>query len=720
MVAPLQRKNRGNLCLEAVLLLCPAAIFAVSGDAPHTFILALVGLLASLAMPQPLPRNTRSFVYAGVSALTVTALADMILPVSPDRFFLMPAHIYCPLIIFIGVTATFFDQRDSNLTAVIALSLLGTMLAGNTLAAIVYRPRLPFANKLLAHFHPFYGTVVAVQLLTMLVLLCRVDRRVPEPPTLKRRRLARRAILVVTVLTVAAGTLGLRQTAMYYERTVQHTFSRLFRLYLLRQAHWIVFGDTVSLWQTVPYRSSADKAVVFRVTGRHAPGYMRGRVFTRYEAGRWMEILPGGNLRADRPGGRFAFARFQRDMSAVQSPDTPRDETGQMHVFPVARVRGDVLLAPGNTDLFELVTPGLSNGGDGVLTASGWDPRAGYSMTPAAGLRNPAYPYPLLDADDSDTYLRVPPALTQKLRRILTEEVGVNDDGEPTQAVIAKLVRYFRRHFTYELGVRMEMEGGDPVLQFLEQHHKGHCELFAAATVLLLRVNGTPARYVTGFVCAEPHPGGTHWISRLEDAHAWVEAYLPEDNRWVLVEPTPDAGMPPITSDCNLFTAMKERVLVFWHYLLARLKRGYVAETIADAALTMLRWLWWLVNHPIRGPLAMLALFYLGRRFQRRRQARATQEKRLLEPTRLELRRTLNLVETHVRKSLGIMRAPSDTVREFGNVVRRVADAAQAGVVLEVLHEYEQLRYQGTAPSSEIVRRFRHKVKRQLACTKRR
>jgi hypothetical protein len=47
---------------------------------------------------------------------------------------------------------------------------------------------------------------------------------------------------------------------------------------------------------------------------------------------------------------------------------------------------------------------------------------------------------------------------------------------------------------------RETLEAGvDPVESFLLGEHAGHCELFASSAVLLLRLRGVPARYVTGF-----------------------------------------------------------------------------------------------------------------------------------------------------------------------------------------------------------------------------
>ncbi|MBT5604599.1 MAG: hypothetical protein HN742_27345 [Lentisphaerae bacterium] len=49
-------KDRGTLALLGLMIMCNAVIFTVAGDAPQTFVLAVVGLAGSFVMRTPLPR----------------------------------------------------------------------------------------------------------------------------------------------------------------------------------------------------------------------------------------------------------------------------------------------------------------------------------------------------------------------------------------------------------------------------------------------------------------------------------------------------------------------------------------------------------------------------------------------------------------------------------------------------------------------------------------
>ena len=94
----------------------------------------------------------------------------------------------------------------------------------------------------------------------------------------------------------------------------------------------------------------------------------------------------------------------------------------------------------------------------------------------------------------------------------------------------------------------------DPVEDFIRNHRQGHCETFAAATTLMLRHQGIPARLVVGYCGGEYNQLSSTFIIRASHAHAWVEAYLrPEDcsesmidaglagpgGAWQIVESTP-------------------------------------------------------------------------------------------------------------------------------------------------------------------------------------
>ncbi len=70
----------------------------------------------------------------------------------------------------------------------------------------------------------------------------------------------------------------------------------------------------------------------------------------------------------------------------------------------------------------------------------------------------------------------------------------------------------------------------------------GYCQHFATTMVMMLRLQGIPARLVQGYLPAERDAGGTETI-RKSAAHAWVEAFFPGYG-WVDFDPTAGVGQP--------------------------------------------------------------------------------------------------------------------------------------------------------------------------------
>ena len=103
----------------------------------------------------------------------------------------------------------------------------------------------------------------------------------------------------------------------------------------------------------------------------------------------------------------------------------------------------------------------------------------------------------------------------------------------------AAIELYLRTRYGYTL----ELSGvptADPLAHFLFERRAGHCEYYAAAMTVMLRLLGIPARYVNGFLPGEYNEVGDDFIVRASDAHSWVEAYFPGYG-WIAFDPTPPA-----------------------------------------------------------------------------------------------------------------------------------------------------------------------------------
>jgi transglutaminase-like putative cysteine protease len=129
-----------------------------------------------------------------------------------------------------------------------------------------------------------------------------------------------------------------------------------------------------------------------------------------------------------------------------------------------------------------------------------------------------------------------------------------------------KLVKELEKYFTESTAFQYTLdftnvprdESLDAVEDFLRNHKRGHCELYASTLTLMLRSLDIPARLVVGFFGSEYDEDSHCFMVREADAHAWVEVYLrPSDctpkmltqgaagpgGAWLRLDPTPPSAL---------------------------------------------------------------------------------------------------------------------------------------------------------------------------------
>jgi hypothetical protein len=175
------------------------------------------------------------------------------------------------------------------------------------------------------------------------------------------------------------------------------------------------------------------------------------------------------------------------------------------------------------------------------LTGSMFNPSHNNSKIRYEGAANlPAVPPRDLRAASRDypepirqVYLQLP-RLDPRIKQ-LADDITVHAQNEYDKA--SAIQRHLSSHYAYTLDLG-ETHGSDPLADFLFVRRTGHCEYFASAMTVLLRAEGIPARYVTGFLPGEYNDVGGDYIIRESDAHAWVEVFFPGYG-WITFDPTP-------------------------------------------------------------------------------------------------------------------------------------------------------------------------------------
>jgi transglutaminase-like putative cysteine protease len=116
----------------------------------------------------------------------------------------------------------------------------------------------------------------------------------------------------------------------------------------------------------------------------------------------------------------------------------------------------------------------------------------------------------------------------------------IGDATDPYQIAL-RIERYLRQYYEYTVAPPSS-QYSSPYAAFLFDTRAGYCQHFAGAMALLLRYNGIPSRVAVGFSAGSADTDRQYLVS-TNNAHAWVEAYVPQVG-WVAFDPTRGRNIP--------------------------------------------------------------------------------------------------------------------------------------------------------------------------------
>jgi hypothetical protein len=170
---------------------------------------------------------------------------------------------------------------------------------------------------------------------------------------------------------------------------------------------------------------------------------------------------------------------------------------------------------------------------------------------------------------------------------------------------------YFLKNFSYSLYLK-----GTPtptnqteLAKFLKETHKGHCEYFATATVLLLRQAGIQARYAVGYSVQEGH--GKNYVVRQRHAHAWCLVWY--DGAWHDFDTTPPGWDALEAAHASFFQPVSDFFSRVW-FEFSKWRWGQSGKR---------KYVFWVLIPLLVLTLAQLLLKKLWVRFYRHRKAKA-------------------------------------------------------------------------------------------------
>ncbi len=147
----------------------------------------------------------------------------------------------------------------------------------------------------------------------------------------------------------------------------------------------------------------------------------------------------------------------------------------------------------------------------------------------AERLRDAGTDYP---SEVSQQYTQLPGTTSKRLKQ-KTSQITADGDNPYEKAVLIE--EWLEENKQYSLDVNKP--NGGVADSFVFDMEKGYCVYYATSMVTMLRTQGIPARFVTGYTPGQ-RVSEDEWVVRGLDSHAWVEVYFPESG-WVRFDPTP-------------------------------------------------------------------------------------------------------------------------------------------------------------------------------------
>ena len=215
--------------------------------------------------------------------------------------------------------------------------------------------------------------------------------------------------------------------------------------------------------------------------------------------------------------------------------------------------KGLLALPAGVTRIDDLQVAQVETNRLGVTQMSGGPGLAVFS----AGFREDVAMDGPPDIEDSDVPRTEAPAMAR-----IVEQLGLSRD--PTSAA-SRVAEFFQTNFRYQLLLDPPRSGSEetPLGRFLLQTRAGHCEYFAAATTLLLRQAGVPARYVIGFSVQEK-AGAGKFVVRERHAHAWCRYYDWNARLWRDLDTTPGSWFADEARLAHFWEPLSDAISRVW------------------------------------------------------------------------------------------------------------------------------------------------------------
>ena len=427
------------------------------------------------------------------------------------------------------------------------------------------------------------------------------------------------------------------------------------------------FSGRGSLSDITDWQHSGGEQIALRVFADEQPGYFRGKAFDTFRNNRWTTSEAGDRSHKTTSKVGLDLPRQSDELFIVQEQFSVED-IDIIDVWPVDRETAGHCFGTLGIVAVACQSHAITIDHNLIVTRPEDDVVSPYTLVVDPGST------PAQNQISPQNFLQLPERIDDRVRKE-ANEVFANTSS--TKEKIAAVEQHFDENFRYRLGIEIPPEE-DRLGYFLDKRLPAHCEFFASAAAVLLRTEGVPARYVTGFVVQERNSVDGSWIARRQDAHAWVEAFDEQSGEWITVEATPSEGVPGQTQT-SIWNQRREAFGQYFRSIQELVRRGEMLAVM------------WKIVQPFMWVLAAFGLLIFGLSLAKRVAAFS-----ILflsrEAAENDLAKERMLMDQHLGK-FGLTRQKNETPVSFAERIEREAAIPEPRKFANWYRDYSACRY---------------------------
>lgn len=691
------------LCIG--IIFPPLFLFSLVADLPQVMMITLVGLFLSLATRKATKLTDRTIIYSIVVSFVSAILFDLAFPMGDDRFeyisSLFRPNITVPIIFYLAVAVTFFGVKKYSYAISSTAAVIALAFSGNAMRIPFETERFLVPGVILDNFQSLYILCIGASVFFIL-LACRDNVQVIMKRKMRKYNSKRLLIFICIMALVIPASYGFYNLIAYFESELRGLQNVLLNpMFFKNRSGKTLFGESANLNQIIsPELLKNQEAIVLRAISPDEPGYLRGKTYTSYSEGRWsisksfktMTMRLRGS-----DGSDYRTFSINKKVKAKYS----------IEILVSSKLVSKSLFLPGNFTQVDIIGNSLKYTENGNVSLQDWITDAGYTIYRTKNISDSSWPAPAKPS--AAIYTQLSDDLIKELDPILAGLPKLKTPDLSDQQLISILLKYFQDNYKYKIR-EQPVNLIDPVLSFLKETHEGHCELYATSMIVLLRRLGIPARYVTGFICAERHPMGYYYVARVGNAHAWVEAFDRDKGKWLLVEPTPPSGAPNYKHEWSTVESWTDIIKKTFQQLLSNMRRGYFAQAIIGFFVAIWNFIVIVFYHSVRGPVLTVILIALAVYYIRRWRGKRRLKNDFATPDEIfiELSRAYQKIQKQLKVKYELNLSISSTINEFiMELAKTKMPELQKISLIKLLRRYEAMRYKKTTLSQEVYQDFK-------------